>query len=148
MSDGQKTIMQPARDQLTVVETVYHLASGEEPTAAEVRFVRELETVEQPYVRKLVIGEEWQPLDFGWVKDIGMFVLRNDEGAGLQTMPTDEERAAIMAKVLELGTAAWDNCRWLIFPQDAFRATPKVIEGLVVRCLSGKAKATIYVYPR
>ena len=158
MSDEQEQ-PKPARDTLTVVETVYHQPAGEEPTAVSVQYVRPLETQEQPYVRKIRVGEQWQPLDLGWIEQPGMIWLTNDEGRGLQVNPTPEERAAIEAKVICLvtkvvnagvlaGILAEDDFSWEVPPGESFRGRPTCAKRVWLRCRSGTAKATIRVYSR
>ena len=146
MSDEQEQPkLTPARDTLTVVETVYHQPAGEEPTAVSVQFVRPLETQEQPYVRKIKVGEQWQPLDLGWVEQPGMILLVNDEGKFTQVNPTDEERAEAESKVIAVGN---DSGSWLVYPGSCFRGEAAPFSDVAVRCKSGVARATIHVYPR
>jgi len=157
--------MRPAtpRDTLTVVETIYHQSWGEGPTAYPTSFMRELSVQEQPYFRKIKVGERWQPLDLGWFKDrpqdVGMIQLVNDEGTFAQTQPTDEERAAADAKVIDVvtdivdagplaGILAKDSFSWQIPPRESFRGNPTNAKQLWVRCRSGVARATVNVYPR
>src|SRR6185312_8298003 len=91
------------RARLGLVCTVYHQQPGNEPISAESRFSRWLESEEQPYLRKLVIGEEWTLLDCGWLEDVGMLLLRNEEGK-FQVQPTEAERAEVMSRVVEVAT--------------------------------------------
>src|SRR3990167_2766898 len=57
----------PAR--IVVVENVYYQKTGEpNATATESRFSHWLVTDEQPYIRKIKVGEEWMPIDRGWIE--------------------------------------------------------------------------------
>ena len=151
--EKQKVVMRPAtpQDILTVTETIYHQSWGEGPTSVNSAFTRELSIQEQPYSRKIKIGETWQPLDLGWFSDrpndVGMIQLVNEEGHFEQTQPTDEERAEAAAKVIELNFLALTNS-WLILPRESFRGCPSLPGGVRIRCRSGVARATINVYPR
>jgi hypothetical protein len=148
----------PLVDTITVTETVYHQVAGEQPTAESNQFSRRLETSEQPYVRKIRVGEAWQPLDLGWVEQPGMVWLVNDEGRHFQTNPTPEERAAIEAKVIEVvtkvvnagpiaGILAEDSFSWEVAPGESFRGKPTDAKRVWLRCRSGTARATLRVYP-
>jgi hypothetical protein len=156
--------MRPAeqRDSITVVEQIYHQPAGEEPTAYHHSFVRKLFIQEQPYSRKIKVGEGWQPLDLGWFRDrpdaIGMVQVVNSEGRLTQTQPTDEERAAVAAKVIcvvskvvgdrIIGVLAEDDFCWQIFPGESFLGSPTNANRLWIRCKSGVAQATVNVFPR
>ena len=151
---GEQIVMRPAaqQDSITVVEQIYHQPAGEEPTAYHHSFVRKLSVQEQPYSRKIKVGEGWQPLDLGWFADkpdaIGMVQIINDEGHFLQTQPTDEERAAAAAKVIEMRGSFVDKMVWLIPPGEAQRSSPACPGDLWIRCQSGVAQATVNVFPR
>jgi hypothetical protein len=132
--------------QLVVVETIYHAATGCEPTAAESRFARKLETDEQPYTRRITVTQEWQQVDTGWITEAGMLRLANKEGEGLQVQPTAEERAAMASKIVELSVDG--SAPWLIFPGESFRGMPSELESLRVRCRSGEARCLITIFPR
>jgi hypothetical protein len=145
------------RDRITVVEQVYHRpADGGEPTVAETRFSRELASQEQPFERRAKVGEDWQPLEHGWLESAGMLLISNEEGRHLQVNPTDEERLSISRRVLELIYAMEDDellvpqssCTWLIPPGESMRAYPSDVSRLCVRCQSGVARFTLRLYPR
>lgn len=133
-------------DQLTVVEHVYHQPAGEQPTGIETRFSRHLKTQEQPYCRRLLIGEDWVALDHGWVNEASHMVVQNMEGRFTQVNPTDEQCKEVAARVIELG---YQNAKgyWLIGPGESLRGQPNVLDGLMLRCQQGKAQVTINVFP-
>ena len=161
---GEQIVMRPAaqQDSITVVEQIYHQPAGEEPTAYQHSFVRKLSVQEQPYSRKIRVGESWQPLDLGWFADkpdeIGMVQIINNEGRFTQTQPTDEERAAMAAKIICVvskvmgdritGVLAEDNFCWFIPPGESFRGSPTDATRIWIRCRSGVAQATVNVFPR
>lgn len=138
--------MPEVKDRLTIVECVYHQPFGEQPTVVEHRYSRELESKEQVYERRVTIGENWQPLDTGWIERLGLLVIANHEGHGLQRAPSDDERAAIAARVVEVGLDG--RAIWLVLPGESMRATPATLSGLQVRCQRGEARCTIHAYPR
>ena len=161
---GEQIVMRPAaqQDSMTVVEQIYHQPAGEEPTAYHHSFVRKLFIQEQPYSRKIKVGGGWQPLDLGWFADkpdaVGMVQVINNEGRFTQTQPTDEERAAAAAKVIEVVGGMDDPTRslWkgpvgmllLVYPKESMRNTVERPNNLWVRCQSGVACATVNVFPR
>ncbi len=141
--------MQRIKDRITVVETVYHQPYGRNPRAIESKFSRELETTEQLYERHLQVTEEWQSLDCGWLKDnAGMFVIQNDEGHFNSFNPSDAERALVAKKTVEIAYENPNSCRWLIPPGESMRARPSHACSLLIRCQSGNAEITLFVFPR
>lgn len=158
-SNGAEPLAQPepkeVPDRLTVVETVYHQPWGEEPVAVESRFSRDLQTRNQLFERRCRVGEDWQPLECGWLGEAGMLVIENREGRFLQRVPTDEEREAAAAKVLEVG---WEpdgatmhdppaTAQWIIPPGESIRGQPATLKSLRLRCRSGECRFTVYLLP-
>lgn len=144
--------MAEPKDSLTVVETVYHRAISGKITEVDSRFSRELETCEQPYERQLVATEEWQPLDFGWLKDnVGMFVLVNEAGKDRTTKPTEEEKQELSEQWLQImysviGTEGREG--WIVPPGETMRGYPMNPSGLYIRCHRSNAPFTIRVFPK
>lgn len=135
-----------------VVSLVYHQQTGSEPVSVESRFSRWLESDEQPYLRKLTIKEEWTALDGGWLKEVGEVFLRNDEGK-FQVQPTDEERAAVMARVVEIAVVEpVVKQRLFVFgrirPLESLQFEPHDLTSLRLRCVSGTARCTLALFPR
>lgn len=143
----QQPPQQPS--QLTVVQSLYHTSGEFGPTELPPsRFARQLQSSDQPYVRHVTVGEEWTPIDAGWVKDCGMLCVFNREGESLAAIPTQEQAKQIALRVVELAFAADDpECFWLIRPGESFRGEPSGTRSLVVRCRKGSAKVTIAALP-
>lgn len=136
------------QDRVTVVETVYHAPAGRSPTPIESRFERKLETDEQLYQRYMKVGEKWTPLDCGWLgENVGMLLIHNEEGLNLFTIPTEEELAAINARVVELSYNRTGE-GWLVLPRESMRACPSSTKGLFMRCRSGEANITVSLIPK
>ena len=144
------------KDRLTVVESVYHQPFGESPVEIPSRFSRNLKTREQVYSRRLTATEDWQSLECGWLGNaVGMLVISNDEGKNQQANPTDEERKALAAKVLELCHSDASRTmhsparrgEWLIPPGESMRGCPVAAQQLLIRCQSGAAKFTLHLIP-
>ncbi len=137
------------RNRVTIVETVSHQVSGQEAESLTCQSAYEVASDEQSYKRHLRIGETWTPLDLGYLADeAGLIVLQNTEGKGLRVIPTEEQKAATAAKVLELCGAPNDVACWLIHPGRSFRGFPENPKKLFLRSQSGELRCTIFVTPR
>lgn len=152
------------QDRLTVVEKVYHQQHGEQPIQIERSFERRLQTQDAPYNGhpRRMIGEDWTPLDFGWLEDGGVSAayILNDEGKNLKMMPTAEEKSAIAAKVLEIanvvdlldidGTAKPTPVGMIITvpPGETCLLSLDNFDSIRVRCRSSVARVSIWLFPR
>lgn len=137
------------KNTLTVVENVYHQVVGEQPTMTESRFTRDLESTEQVFTRHLVLTEEWKPLEVGWLDQLSMMVIKNNEGIGLKQIPTKEQREEIDQRVIEVSYTpnSFKFMGWTIFPRESMRACPSDARLLHLRCRTGTARATITLLP-
>lgn len=150
----------PARPKARIVvkDLIYHQVHGEQPTVMELPgFTRALKTDEQLWSRKQTVGPEWTALDIGWFKDqpCGMLVIENLEGHFLQTQPTDEERAAVEVKVVELclsGIGIGDDgsapmADVLLPVRETCRFQPNDLRLIGLRCPTGPAKVQVTIFP-
>ena len=136
-------------DRITIIETIYHQQQDEQPTMIEHKFSKELDTQEQLYQRRTKVGEEWQPIDCGWVgaENTGIIILQNEEGDFPKVIPTEEEREEVNKKILEVSYNG-SEYSMLVFPQESIRLHPSSPKDLKIRCRSGNARLTIYAIPR
>lgn len=135
------------RDRITVVEYLYFNPFGDQPSAVESKFSRPLTSKdEQPYERRLRVGEEWMQLDMGWLKEVSMLRIHNQEGQFRLINPTEEEIAESQKKVLEVRYQG-SSGTWLIPPGESMRGTPSSPHTLQIRCQSGDARFTLYAFP-
>ena len=142
----------PAR--LVVVETISHQEMIAQPQQTRNKFIRKLETHEEPYQRKFVATEQWQILDFGWLASLGpgMVVLLNREGEAIQRVPTPEQLTESKARMIkvglrpESGVPIVDFCR--VRPGESCRFEPLEAITYFVRCAAGEAPCTVIAYPR
>lgn len=138
---------------LTVVESVYYQAFGEDPFGVAHNFSRGLETNEQPYIRKLTATEEWTKLDTGWLEKCSELVIVNEEGNFPHRLPTAEKRLEISKRIIEVGNAIpyLDDVHciktWEIRPKEDMRGCPADLDNIYIRCQSGRAKLTVYIIP-
>jgi hypothetical protein len=139
---------------VVVLDTTYHQAAGGSPTAVDHKWSRWLETDEQPYQRRMQVQQEWIPLDYGWLTNVGLVMMQN-VGRKFHVKPTDAEKALAARDVVEIGAAIpssheFDevpsiNPLFCIRPGESFRAEPVAGSKLYVRSSSG-APATLLVF--
>lgn len=116
-------------------------------------FVRMLDTDEQVYRRTVTVNHDWQMVDFGWVEGTPTYVfLINKEQEPPGGIPTPEVKAAVMAKVIEIGGSETIGVpsitrltRARVYESAQFDPIPGVT--YYVRCLNGPAKMTIVAVP-
>lgn len=137
----------PTTGRLTVIEKVYHQLPGEQPTATEHQFVRQLRSDEQPFSRKFKVPREWKPLDLGWIECAGMLTIRNEEGRHPVVIPTHEQRADIDLRVIEVAFDEGAEPALVVLPGESCRFHPARLRDVRVRCLHGMATATIHLNP-
>lgn len=136
------------KSRLSVLNTVYHQPAGEQPMAVVGNYCRWLESDEQPFSRRLRIGEEWQAIETGWIRHAGLVVLKNDEGVFDQVQPTEQERMDAQAKVLEVSCSSGPpEAQWLVRPGESLPATPASTMRLQIRCRQGQARCTVTAFP-
>lgn len=148
-----KNAKKTAPPRLTVNETViFHPAVGQAKELVSHRdgsFQRILDTDEEPYRRTVTVGEEWQPLDFGWAGPTPSQVcLMNEEGFFSGGIPTAEVKVATFAKVLFLAVRGKEHYITFakIHPLQSCRFEP-VGDNIFVKCAAGEAKLTIAAAP-
>lgn len=156
VSEGeQRPEFRRLHDAITVVETVTFHPIGANAIQVDCRFSKECATAEiQPYNRLCKAGNEWRPLDLGWIlfdhgiESVGMIYIVNSEGLFLQTNPTDEERKLAAERILELSFGGDDQADVLIPPQESFRARIYAPNKVMIRCKNGPCKYAITVLPK
>lgn len=131
---------------LTTVEQVYLQQAGQEPICVESRYSEAIQTEEQPWIRRKLIKEEWQPLDTGWVNPPGVVCLKN-EATKRQVNPTPEETQEDAQKILVLAIEADDNTIFTeISPGTSCRL--KLVRVPFIRCLRGQTHMSLLCCPR
>ena len=136
----------PINDVLTVVESVYFHPVGRDPRVIDCRWHLLLRTSgEQPYERYLRAKPEWQPLDTGWVEEVGMLVIQNEEGDQSLTNPQDGASDVVIEVAFE---GARDGDSFLIYPRESLRFRPRNKANLRVRCPGGTARYHVFVTPK
>lgn len=67
LDSDAKTLSVPAPSRLISTGWIYHQRTGQEPQGWSFGWSLPLDNDEQPYFRELTVGEEWRPLDHGWL---------------------------------------------------------------------------------
>ncbi len=145
-----------------MVTMAYHQLAGEQPASVENRSSRCVSSDEQPYVRQLTgknrVGEAWQPVDCGWLEEASLVSISNEEGKGLQKIPTAAEAAETAARVIEIGVANRSEEAPAYFPEavipvlvvlpgESVCFSPASLASLRMRCRSGEAKVNLVAFP-
>lgn len=141
------------RARFTVVERLYHQQVGEKPFAFELQHQHWLDSRDEHYSRHCKAGEQWQPLDpsgNSWVREAVQLVVSNEEGHFRRVNPTPEEKAAVAARVLELGLFVGGTVVPFatLHPTASLRFEPIDPTLLRVRCRSGVARYWLILVPR
>ena len=145
---------------LTVLSTTYYQPPNEQPISDERRYSKWLLTDEQPYQRKLKVGPKWTRLDTGWLTECSLVSITNLEGKFTQRIPTQEERDAASARIVEIAfLPPSEYCPdkellirhgpSILIPSGEERNfTPVRLTSVYVRCEAGEAKCSLIVYPK
>lgn len=145
------------RARITILSQLYHSTPGEPVSGpSPIRTYRWLDSDEQGYTRSVKIGEDWQEIDLGWLKDkdIGYIFFENDTRRLPGKVPTQEELDELAAKVIEIGiviqvaTNDFEIHPLMSFlPEEGTGFCPIALQNLRVRCRKGVAKLSYYVVP-
>lgn len=128
------------------MENIYFSEAAEQPRAREARFTVRLKSEEQEYTRtKFDVGEDWVPLDTGWLNEASMLCIENLEGRWTQTIPEVAARAAAAERVIEVACCGVPFGS--VHPQTSCRFTPAALKDLTIRCRKGTARISYTVYP-
>lgn len=144
----------PGAAHLTVVETIYHVLDGGQPTVTEHRRSYQLLSQDSPLgPRRLTVGPEWQKLEQGWLSRLSVLHIENLEGTHFRVNPTPAELAQIEQLVVEVGFLASEltpdqvmPC-WEIKPGRAFRGSPSPGKDIYLRCRNGSALCSLTLFP-
>lgn len=156
-----------ARPRVTVAGSVYHQIPGETPLQADIRYARWLDSDQDPYSRtRMPVGEQWQPIESGWIEKPGMIIVTNRRDQPGMT-PTATEREAAEARVIEVGIVVDLNrsaaqrtmhdprVPVVVVPLFVIRLgesqqwtpAPGSMPAYRLRCVAGEAKASVVVLP-
>jgi len=135
-------------DRLTLVSTLYHQSFGSPAVSVDSRFTRALRSGEQLWKRDFRIGDSWTALETGWVGSRpAHLLLLNHEGQHLQVNPTEEEKADIAKRIIEVTWSGSGSPQWLVFPGESMRGECCDPSQVFVRSRHGSVQVTLYLIP-
>ena len=151
--------IEPRPDCITQVFNLYHIPSDDDPEQATLQQEHTCQYPCQPYKRRIIIGEEWQPLlpSDCWVEQPSGFALLNRRGYGRVTNPTEKEKEEDKLSMLQVITSLPagrdvppDRCSGgLIAPASGFVVgTPGDWKQCFVRSIHEQIEATIWITPK
>lgn len=126
---------------ITVVSQVTYQTAGKVTSTVISRYSLPVAEDDQKYERPpYSVGEEWVPLDPGWVKEPGMVVVQNDRKSpwleiGVSTVISLDGMTAVLP------------C-WLVPPGGEHRGFPADFSSVRVRAKEGQCKFVVNVYPK
>lgn len=141
---------------LGVNQTLYYQKMNGEQKAYTSKYTAVCRMEEAPYERNLRVTEEWQQLDSGWFreypgKEPEEMLLVNEEGSLLQRIPTEEEKASIASRIVEVGAVAGETGIVLpvakIKPGRSLRYSPQEVGRVWLRCRKGVARVSLVLIP-
>lgn len=138
-----------SHDRITANLQFYFEQIGEEPVGFESRFSGVVpHTDEEPWQRKFKAGPEWEPLKLGYLEgeNVGVVIIENRAGMGLQTKPTEEERESIQKQVMRVAYDA-SSPGFLIRPGRFMFVEPADAAKLIIRSEHGTTKGRLLVVP-
>ena len=128
---------------ITVVENVYH--ESKKATCVGSRYTQPVSEGKRKYENDIVASADWLELDFGWVDEPELIVVKNMEGFGMEVQPTREEIADIKQRTVELGIGEPPVPFCWIKSGTSARFQP--CGKLSIRCLHGKAQCEVHAIP-
>ena len=134
------------QDRLVATAPVSHQHHGDQPTSSACKFSTVLDTVEQPFTRRVNIGTEPVPLETGWVVQAGYVLIENRTGQHPEVNPTQEERETIASTVVRV--AVGSDRGWLIHPNRFMLAEVEDASLVTLQCLQGTALVYLSVFSR
>lgn len=137
-------------NRVTVLLTVHHEQSGEQPSSFGFTFSDLLETSQGAYSRRMRALSDWASLDLGWMEsdDVGYILIHNIEGGVPAVQPTKEEKALTASHIIELAYESSLGDYWPIPPRLFFFCPVVRAADLRIRCQNETAQYRITVVPK
>ncbi len=133
------------KDRLSGRFFLHHQHCCVDPVTVEQSFSRILETTEQPFVRRIEVGEIWKSVSAAWLEQVSFVVIQNPLKK-YATQQTDEQKALDQAKIVEFSNGGSDP--WLIRPNSFFIGEPSSLQSLQVRCQQGTTEIVFSAIPK
>lgn len=126
---------------LAVVGTVYYQPVNGQPSGVPRNFQIPIYTDQDPLIRRVPIGQEWQPLDKGWLSEVGFVEVFNEAGVGLAVHPSEEAKQNLSNQIVEVGGI-------VVRPGCAARFEPVDFASLKIRCRNGTVVCAVSLWPK
>lgn len=90
---------------LIVNSNLYHRDTSGQTRGNPSRFVRILKGRDDPYIRRIIVGEQWIPLNTAWIPldQIGYLRIRNEGGKPFNVVPTPEQVEEEESRIIDIG---------------------------------------------
>lgn len=134
-------------DRITIVDSVYFEAAGQEPISWHQNSSRPVVDAEQAYQRRMKIGPDWIPLDLGWIKSPGLIAVRHERPSYPHTLPSKEQRETDMGRTVLIRSSP-QEAGWVVPVGEMFRGNPVDASQLQIRCDSGETFVTVVALPK
>jgi hypothetical protein len=159
-SPGSKSV---PRSRIVVTQQFYHQTGNEQYSAQVGNFVRWIANDEAVYdpKRKVKATTQWQPIDTGWVKRIGLLVISNLNPKTPMRAESVDGKAGTLEVCLSAevdeqpddGVGMWAKTKstvrytphMLIPPGEAYPLVPMPGNTIHVRCREGECLYCVYV---
>lgn len=145
-------------DRLTAQFALHHEHLGEHPTSIVLNYAEMLETMEQPYQRRMVIPPTWTKIDLGWYADkldkVGTVAIENKAsccGGDSTVQPTPEQLEEVKRQIVlvSFADAPADAKPCLkIRPQRHLVCEPTDVQQLWVKGAEGDVSIMLHILPR
>ena len=139
-------------NRITLILRAYHHSTDEQPFSIEPEpnYTTECKTKEDPWTRRMKVGEEWEEVDLGWLQDTaGLVVLINTEGTHRsQVNPSQEQRDETAKKLVEVRTCEGDINPLLLPPGEFLPIKVDNPRLLKIKSEHGRARVTVYAFPK
>ena len=136
---------------IVVVEHLHHIEpNNSEPVTANHRFLRWLDTDEQPYVRKQKVTQSQVPLDHGWLTECSLLSIHNPIPI-YEKNPEVEVKESDQKKIIEVsidlgGGASATLCH--IPPGESMRLPQTDPTRILLQLLHGdEVKVEVHLFP-
>ena len=132
------------QDRITFSGQFYHQQPDRDPMQIDIRYSRILANHDQGYMRDTEVGENSEPLDFGWVKNPGTIVIKTYPLKLPQNPSTEQIEAHKKGVLVLMDEDAVSG--FMIHPGESLIVTPTNPDSLVIFSKHGIVRYTIYVF--
>lgn len=142
---------QSPKTRITIVNSAYFQPVDGDPKLFDRKWSQALTTDEEPYQRKMKVGEEWQPLESGWLNgEASLLVIQNLKPRFDHNL-SEAELKEVEEKAVELGSALYTDQKSVqVFSTVSVGRDVQIepIGRLMIRCAKGEAQVQYTFYPK